>query len=99
MPGPLAIIVLDDAAISEHLRGKAMEIGNIVGAIVARGARNRAPVRTGTLVNSIGYRVAADGTTDVFAQWYDRFLELPAKQIPVARKTLTDSLQDIPKIL
>ena len=96
---PLAVIVLDDIAISEHLRGKAVEIGHIVGPIVAKGARSRAPVRTGTLLDSIGYRVAADGTTDVYAQWYDRFLELPARQIPHAQKTLVDSLQDIPKIL
>lgn len=95
----IPLVVLDDAAIAAHLRARAMEVGHVAGAAVAAAARGRAPVLTGRLRDSIGYRVAADGTTEVYAQWYDRFLEMPARQIPVARKTLVDSLAGIPKVL
>jgi len=82
------------------------------GRVVTRGARIRAPVAQGYiapgrpapgfLYNSIGFEHGADAAgayIDIYAAWYDRFLEKPAKQIPRARRTLRNALHDLPRII
>lgn len=100
------ILFMDDAAIYEFLHNPRGEVAQWVlgacGPIVARGARRRVPVDTGRLYDSVGWEHGSDTGgpfVKVYADFYDRFLEKPAKQIPRARRSLRSALRDIPKLL
>lgn len=97
---------LNEFAIAElfrNPRGPVM-LGILVeaGPIVARGARIRAPIRTGRLFDSISWESGEDSMSlyvSVYALFYDRFLEKPARQLKRARRPLRTALRDIPRIL
>lgn len=70
--------------------------------IVVRGAHIRAPIRTGKLYDSIGWQPGHDGDglfVEIYAEFYDKFLERPAKQIKHAKRTLRNAVRDLPRIL
>lgn len=104
MPG-FTKIVLDQAQIDRmgepgSLAGMAIVTSSAH--IVARGARRRVPVLTGALYDSVEAEVGADEKGlygRVYAAWYDKFLEGPAKQVHRARRSLRTALRDIPKLL
>jgi Bacteriophage HK97-gp10, putative tail-component len=99
-------IILNQAEIADLERNPAGPVGTRVleeaGRIVTRGAHIRAPVDTGRLYDSIGYERGVDGTGQyvrVYAIWYDRFLEKPARQMKRAKRTLRTALRDLPRII
>jgi Bacteriophage HK97-gp10, putative tail-component len=99
-------IVINQAAMAEFQRDPNGEIGQTVleeaGQIVARGARIRVPIDTGRLYDSIGYERGADEAgifVKIYAQWYDRFLEKPAKQMRHAHRSLRSAVRDLPSII
>lgn len=100
------LIKLDETAIRELTHDPRSEVARRMlasaGDIVERGARRRVPVRTGHLYDSVGHVLGSDATgpyARVYADWYDTFLEKPAKQIRHARRSLRSALRDIPKLL
>lgn len=78
------------------------EIAAIIGPAMYKGARARAPVRTGKLLDDIEWRYVpgpGGGQVELSTVWYDLFLELPAKQIKTPIRTLIGALDDIPRLL
>ena len=105
MPGDV-IIDIDESAIHDQIDDPHGEVQrkllSRVGEIVKRDARIRAPVLTGRLFDSIAYQVGSDGQggyVDISAEWYDVFLEKPARQLHRPRRTLRNALHAIPKLL
>lgn len=107
MPALVRVIV-DDLAIEEFIRTEAgPAIARAAGPAIAARARSAAPVyrgddrehAPGLLRDSIGWRDTVDGGTEVYAAWYDIFLELPARQILTPIRTLEQALGDIPPVL
>jgi Bacteriophage HK97-gp10, putative tail-component len=99
-------IVLHPAELAEFQHDPNGQVGRTVleeaGRIVARGARIRVPVDTGRLYDSIGYERGADAAglyVKVYAQWYDRFLEKPARQMKHAHRSLRSAVRDLPSII
>jgi hypothetical protein len=98
-------VVIDEAQVAKLAEpGTPLTVALLSAAapIVARGARRRVPVLSGDLYDSVGWTLGADQMGPygrVYADWYDRFLEKPAKQIPRARRSLRTALRDIPKLL
>ena len=75
---------------------------DVTGNIVERGAKRRVPVRTGTLYDSVTWNSGQDEHgvyAAVWAEWYDVFLEKPARQMKRARRSLRTALRDIPRLL
>jgi hypothetical protein len=92
-------VVVDDLALREFLHAEvAPALSEIVGPKIAAAARSRAPHRSGRLLGSIGW-AAEDGATQVYAVFYDLFLERPARQIGAAQRTLIDAMDDVPSLL
>lgn len=102
-------VIVDEPAVAAFIRTEVdPALARLAGPRVAETARRNAPVYAGpdsaehvpgVLRNSIGWRMAPDGGTEIFAAWYDLFLELPARQIPVPIRTLEQALGDLPAIL
>jgi hypothetical protein len=108
-------IVLDEAAIrelTESPRGPvATRMLDEAARIITRSARIHAPVADymppgrpppGSLFNSIGYEIGEDTQglyAEIYANFYDRFLEKPAKQIRRPRRTLRNAVRQMPRIL
>jgi|HubBroStandDraft_2_1064218.scaffolds.fasta_scaffold35482_2 hypothetical protein len=97
------IVVMDDAAVDLFESDCGEEISSIIGPIIKKGARRRALVRTGKLLDSIDWSHQTGpggGFTEVHAVWYDLFQERPAKQIHHATRALIDAMnEDVPKLL
>lgn len=91
-------MVVDEPLVSAFLRLEvAPGISAAVGPRIVRAAQMRAPVRTGRLLDSIGYTTGEDaggGFTQIHAIFYDIFQERPAKQIRHARRTLIDAMAE-----
>jgi Bacteriophage HK97-gp10, putative tail-component len=99
-------IVLHPAELAELERNPSGPVGYRIlaeaGRVVARGARIRAPIRTGHLYDSIGWERGVDAQgqfVKVYAEWYDVFLEKPARQMHRARRTLRNAMHDVPRII
>ena len=109
MAGGFTKVVVDELAVHAFIRTEVdPALMRLAGPRLAEAARSRAPVYTGpddaahppgVLRSSIGFRAAPDGGTEIFAVWYDLFLELPARQIPTPIRTLEQALGDLPAIL
>jgi hypothetical protein len=97
------MVVMNDAEVDLFEQDCGEEISAIIGPIVKKGARARALVRTGKLLDSIDWshqNGPGGGFTEVHAVWYDLFQERPAKQIRHATRALIDAMeQDMPKLL
>lgn len=102
-------VVVDELAVAAFIRTEVdPALARLAGPELAGKARRSAPVYSGpasgehvpgVLRDSVGWRMAPDGGTEIFAAWYDLFLELPARQIPVPVRTLEQALGDLPAVL
>jgi Bacteriophage HK97-gp10, putative tail-component len=80
----------------------AMRVLSEAGRIVTRAAVIRAPVDTGRLQGSIGWEHGQDGQgpfVRVYAEWYDVFLEKPARQMKRAHRTLRTAIRQLPRVI
>ena len=105
MPGDF-ILKLDEYAIRDLLMSphSTVTIGMLTraGVIVKQAARIRVPIFTGNLYDKLEYHLGDDAVSayvDVGTDFYDRFLEKPAKQMPRAWRTLRNAARSIPKLL
>ena len=105
MPGDF-LIELDEAGLHDLLNSPhstvVLKMLDRVGVIVKQAARIRVPILTGNLYDKMEYHVGDDATSAyviIGTDFYDRFLEKPAKQIPRARRTLRNAVRTIPKLL
>lgn len=94
-------VEVDEFAVEAFTRDPllSMEITARAGPSLVEQARGQAPVLTGALRSSIGFTEDPEGGLDLYAIWYDIFLEIPAVQMHQAVRTLGDALDHVSPIL